>query len=72
MKPNKMRKVLEAAGIFLFQLLIGWFWATFILKTDWDIVSFVCDPGMIAFWGAYIAIHLLLGFLKLFKKNTRE
>lgn len=72
MKPNKMRKVLEAVGIFLFQLLIGWFWAAFLLKADWDIISFVCDPGMIAFWGGYIAIKFLPGFLRRFQKNTGD
>ena len=56
MKKKVIWKLLEIVGILLFQIIIGYFLSSYILDTDWDLISFFINPGMIAFWGAYLII----------------
>ncbi len=63
-------KILEILAILLVQIIVGWLVTKFLLKLDWDVVEFVTDPGMIAFWSAYVIIELAIGCLRRYRKNS--
>lgn len=72
MKKKVIWKLLEIVGILLFQIIIGYFLSSYILDTDWDLISFFINPGMIAFWGAYLIIELLVTLLTLHKNSAKK
>ena len=66
-----LKKILEILGILLVQVIIGWIVTKFLLKLEWDIVEFVTDPGMIAFWGAYIIIEWTIVRVRLYREKSK-
>ena len=66
-----LKKILEILGILLVQVIIGWVVTKFLLKLEWDIVEFLTDPGMIAFWGAYIIIEWTIVRVRRYREKSK-
>ena len=66
-----LKKILEILGILLVQVIIGWVVTKFLLKLEWDIVEFLTDQGMIAFWGAYIIIEWTIVRVRRYREKSK-
>ena len=66
-------KLFEIVGIFVVQLIVGFIIIKIFLKMDWNVISFISDPAMIAFWVAYLIINIvILMFKNKHSKSSNE